>query len=100
MAVIVITKGAHHRNVHLPAMSDEPRQFAHRWDPNENEDVAHQVQNFKLYADALGSYESPIVLLSPDPMPSDQNECNHIKINMADWASLVTTATGRPVEIR
>lgn len=100
MPVIVITAGAHRRNVNMPSITDEPRQFAHRWDPDEEEDVAHQAQNFKLYADALGGYVPPIVLLSPDPMPDDQVECNHIKVNMADWASIVETATGLPVEIR
>ena len=100
MTVIVLTKGSHARNVHIPPDDGTPRQFAHRWDPDDVEDVPHQAQNFKLYADTLGDYQAPIVLLSPDPMPDDQVECNHIKVNMADWASIVESATGMAVEIR
>ena len=100
MTTYVITKGAHARNVHLPPFDGQPRQFAHRWDPDDVEDVAHQAQNFKLYADALGGYVPPIILIAPDPMPDDQAECNHIKVNMSDWASIVESATGMAVEIR
>ena len=99
MAVIVITKGAHHRNTHIPERDDEPRQFAHRWDPDSPEDVAHQAGNFKTYATALGGYVPPIVLLAP-PMPDDPNEADHIRVNLSDWASIVRTSTGHQVEIR
>ena len=99
MSVIVISSGAHKRNVNLPPLGDEPRQFAHRWDPDENEDVAHQAQNFTTYATALGAYEPPIVLLSP-VIPATGPEYDHVKVNLSDWASVVETATGKPVEIR
>jgi hypothetical protein len=95
----VITKGAHARNVHLPAFDDEPRQFAHRWDPDEVEDVPHQAQNFLIYAQALGGYVPPIVLLPP-PKPEDDVEWAHIQVNMGDWRDIVETATGVKVEIR
>ncbi len=99
MTVIVLTKGAHARNTHIPPDDGKPRQFAHRWDPDEVEDVPHQAQNFKLYADALGGYVEPIVLLSPPPCDDPAEEA-HRKVNMADWASIVRTATGKQVEIR
>ena len=98
MATIVVTKGSHARNVHLPPFDGEPRQFAHRWDPDDPEDVAHQAQNFTLYAKALGGYVAPIVLLAP-PIP-DGPEADHIRVNLADWKSIVETGTGMPVEIR
>lgn len=99
--IVTITKGSHARNVHLPPLSDEPRQFAHRFDPDDPEDVPHQAQNFITYATALGGYVAPIVLISP-PMSEaeDGPEYDHIKVELADWASVVETATGMPVEIR
>lgn len=97
--ILTITKGAHQRNVHLPAMDDEPRQFAHRWDPDEPEDVAHQVQNFLTYAQALGGYVPPIVLIGP-LKTDDEVEWAHTQVNMGDWRDMVESATGLPVEIR
>jgi hypothetical protein len=99
MAVIIITRGAHWRNTKMPTLTDEPRQFAHRWDPDEVEDVAHQAQNFKLYAEALGGFSPPIVLLSP-PMPDTGPDYDHIKVNLSDWASIIETAMNMPVVIR
>jgi hypothetical protein len=98
MTVYVITRGAHARNVHVPPDDGEPRQFAHRWDPDDPEDVPHQAMNFKLYADALGGYVAPVVLLAP-PLPEGP-EADHIKVNLSDWKSIIETGMGVPVEIR
>ena len=98
MAIVVVTKGAHARNTHIPPFEDGPRQFAHRFDPNEVEDVPHQVQNFIQYANALGGYHPPIVLLSPK-MGDDEAEWDHIQVEMSDWRSIVETATGMAVDI-
>jgi hypothetical protein len=98
MTVYVLTKGSHKRNVHVPPYDGTPRQFAHRWDPDDVEDVPHQAQNFKLCADALGGYVAPIVLLAP-PLPEGP-EADHIKVNLSDWKSIIETGMGVPVEIR
>jgi len=90
--VIVITAGAHRRNVHMPELTDEPRQFAHRFDPDEAEDVPHQCQNFLSYATALGGNVGPHILLGPDDIVS--------RCFMRDWAQIVSTATGVRVETR
>lgn len=97
--ILTITKGAHARNVHLPAISDEPRHFAHRWDPDEGEDVPHQAQNFVTYARALGGFEMPVYLIAP-PLSDDEVENDHIRINMEDWRQIVETGQGWPVEMR
>jgi hypothetical protein len=98
MAVVVITKGSHARNTHMPPRDGEPRQFAHRWDPDDPEDVPHQAQNFKLYADSLGGYVPPVILLAP-PLPEGP-EADHIRVNLADWKSIIESGMGVPVEIR
>jgi hypothetical protein len=98
--IIVVSKGSHNRNLHIPAFDGEPRQFAHRFDPNDPEDVPHQVQNFWQYAKALGGFHPPIILYGPDPMPENEQEADHIAVQMSDWASLVESSTGMAVEIR
>jgi hypothetical protein len=97
--IVVITKGSHARNTHIPPRDGEPRHYGHRWDPNDPEDVAHQAMNFTTYANALGGYEEPIVLLGPPPS-DDEQENLHVKVNMGDWQDIVETATGKRVEIR
>jgi hypothetical protein len=99
MTVVVISKGSHARNTHLPPLSDGPRHFAHRWDADDPEDVPHQANNFRTYAASLGGFEPPFILLRPDVMP-DEPERAHVEVNLSDWASIVKTATGVPVEIR
>lgn len=98
MTTILITSGAHWRNTHLPPLS-ESRQFAHRFDPDEAEDVAHQAHNFTTYAKALGSYDSPFVLISPS-QTDDPVEQQHVEVELSDWVSIVSTATGVRVETR
>ena len=90
MTVVVITKGSHRRNVHLPDL--EGVQFAHRYDPDDPEDVPHQVSNFLNYATALGTSVGPHVLLGPDDTVS--------RCYMRDWAQIVESATHVPVKIR
>lgn len=98
--ILTITRGSHARNVHLPSLDpDEPRQFAHRWDPDDPEDVPHQAHNFLTYANALGGYVEPIVLIPP-PFTDDEVDNDHIRVNMGDWRDIVQTATGLKVEIR
>ena len=97
--ILTITKGSHARNVHLPPRTDEPVHFAHRWDPDDPEDVPHQVQNFVTYAKALGGYSMPCYLIPP-PFGDDEVENAHIRVNMSDFKSIVETGHGWPVEIR
>lgn len=112
MDVVTITSGAHWRNVGVSQVDTE-RQFAHIFDPESPEDVPHEAHNFITYANALGEYEDPIVLYRPDedipewvaPIEAHSArhfgpEDEHIEVMMADWVQIVTTATGRKVEIR
>lgn len=92
--IVEISRGAHGRNVKLPPLSAEPRQFAHYFDPLEAEDYLHQAANFMNYASALGGNIGPHVLLGP-PEKDD-----FTKMQMAEWAVNVTTATGVRVDIR
>lgn len=97
METVVITKGAHARNVHIP-VHEGPVQFAHRWDPDEQEDCPHQAHNFMTYARALGGYVPPVIVLAEQrDDPNDQAEQN---CHLADWASIVGTALDTEVEIR
>jgi hypothetical protein len=98
MATVLISSGAHWRNVHLPSDEAE-RQFAHRFDPDEVEDVPHQAWNFITYANCLGAHASPFVLISP-PKSGDAAEQQHIEVELSDWVHLVQTATRVPVVIR
>lgn len=110
---LTITSGAHWRNVDVP-VSTEARSFAHIFDPESPEDVPHEAGNFLTYARALGG-ASEIILYRPmddDELPdwvapieahSARHfgpEDDHIEVMMSDWASIVTGATGLPVEIR
>jgi hypothetical protein len=98
MEVVVITKGAHARNVHMPHPSEGPFQYAHRWDPDEQEDCPHQAHNFLTYAHALGGYTPPMIVLADRREdPNDQAEQN---CHLADFASIVGTALDTEVEIR
>jgi hypothetical protein len=99
MQTVVITKGAHRRNVHLPHLSDEPRQFAHQWDADEAEDNAHQAHNFITYATALGGYAEPVVLLPP-PETDDTTETARRATMLSDWSDIVGSALDMKVEIR
>lgn len=97
--IITITSGAHWRNVHLPNLEGELVQFAHRFDPDEPEDVPHQANNFLTYANALGGFTTPHVLIGP-PKGDDEIENAHIAVEMSDWAAIVSSATGSKVTIR
>lgn len=100
MAILTITSGAHWRNTNLPTLAPgEERQFAHRWDPDEPEDVAHQAQNFMQYAHALGGFVAPLVLIPP-VKTDDEVEWAHIQVNMSDWADIVETGMNMQVDIR
>ena len=91
MTVIVITEGAHRRNVHIGEL-DEPVQFAHVYDPDEPEDVPHQTQNFMTYAGALGGNVGPHVLIGPTDTVS--------RCFMRDWSQIVSSGTGVRVQVR
>ena len=67
--ILTITKGAHWRNTHLPALGED-RQFAHIFDADEPEDVPHQASNFITYANALGHSHGPHVLIMAPKVPS------------------------------
>ena len=45
MGTVLITEGAHWRNVHMPPI-EASRQFAHKFDPDCPEDVPHQAITF------------------------------------------------------
>jgi hypothetical protein len=98
MITVVITKGAHARNVHMSNDHDR-RHFAHQWDNDDLEDTAHQAHNFVTYATALGGYEPPVILL-PGKYPEDPADHAHMNVCLADWASIVGSALDTEVEIR
>jgi hypothetical protein len=92
MGTFVITEGAHGRFIHTSR--DPNRQFAHIFDPDSPEDVAHQAHNFATYASCLGSHASPVVLIGPTERGA------YVEVQLSDWKSLVSTATRMPVVIR
>lgn len=95
---VVITKGSHAKNVHMPPRS-EVTHFAHQWDNDDPEDMNHQARNFVTYATALGGYEPPVYLLS-GKYPDDPALHAKMNVDMADWASVVGSALNVEVEIR
>jgi hypothetical protein len=108
--MVAITAGAHWRNPD----AKQGTEYAHLFDPESPEDVAHQAQNFILYAQALGSVVEPLVLVRPndDELPSwvaplephsarhfDPSDA-HVEIMLAECAQVIEGATGMKVEIR
>jgi hypothetical protein len=99
MHVVVISKGAHKRNVHMPDPNNGPYQYAHQWDAGDPEDCPHQAQNFLTYAKALGNWCSPCVLL-PDRSVGEGEDRSEMNCHLADWVSIVGSAMDTEVEIR
>ena len=98
--IITITSGSHWRNVGLNVAHDFVEdQFAHVYDPDDPEDFYRQAQNFITYSNALGKSLAPHVLLRPEYEDTDTNEEAHIEVELADWAAVVSTATGTRVVI-
>lgn len=98
MTIIVITKGDHRRNVHMPERGDK-LQFAHRYDFSDPEGHERQAQNFIIYAQALGGYVPPVIVYA-DPTVTDPNQRALMNINLADWAAIVGHALDTEVEIQ
>jgi hypothetical protein len=109
MTTVIITSGAHWRNV---GVSHEADQYAHIFDPESAEDVPHEAWNFITYYNALGGCEGSVVLYRPDDEPQEWMhpieahsarhfgpEDDHIEVMMSDWVILVETALSKRVEV-
>jgi hypothetical protein len=95
--IVVITSGAHWRNVHVP--DEETRQFAHIFDPDSPEGVPVEAHNFITYATALGKSLGPHILLRPEEEWAEP-EADQLEVMLSDWQNIVETATRIAVEIR
>ncbi len=110
MTVITITSGAHWRNVGVSQI-DEPRQFAHIFDPESPEDVPHEAHNFITYYRALGGADGVVLYrptedlpdwvapVEPDSARHFGPEDDHIDVMMADWVQIVESALSVKVEV-
>lgn len=111
MTTVTITSGAHWRNVDVP---QDAEQYAHIFDPESPEDVPHEAHNFITYLNALGGCDEPLVLYRPETVvipdwvaPVEDFSArhfgpdeDHIEVMMADWVTIVETATGQRVEVQ
>jgi hypothetical protein len=104
MEPYLISWGAHGRDVTAPQTVPQlrklgPIQFAHRFDYEDPEDVAHEASNFIKYATALGGSDLPPVLYVDDSGLEDPDKA-HLWINAADWSSIVASGLHTTVETR
>ena len=99
MTVVVITKGAHYKSATVtPDSPPAPRKLAHMWDVDCPEDLHMQVDNFLSHVRYVGDHDG-FVLYAPGGL-DDSYESQLIRVQLAEFATNVRTATGIKVEVK